>query len=172
MDGAKRKMRLFTYLFLATLALSIFATESVAATAAQKREKRNRFALFAECRPMGLIVESLPSDAEKIGLTEESIQAAVESRLRSARLYSSRLVRHYLYINVNVVGRAYAISVQFNKEVRDLFSKINYLTATWNIGSTGTHGNSAAYILSNISQQLDRFLVEFLRVNEKACQKR
>ena len=45
-----------------------------------------RFRLFNNCDPMGLLVEGLGSDATEIGLTEGAIRAAVESRLRSARL--------------------------------------------------------------------------------------
>ena len=73
--------------------------------------------LFSECRPMHLIVESLPPDALEIGLTVNSIQAAAESRLRSARLYdSSRAASNYLYINVNVVGRAFSTGLKYNKK--------------------------------------------------------
>ena len=36
-------------------------------------------------------------------------------------------------------------------------------------GSTGTHGGDAGFILSAVSQHLDKFLVEYLRVNEENC---
>ena len=47
------------------------------------------FELFSDCLPTHLAIGELSRDASKIGLTKESIQAAVESRLRSARLYDS-----------------------------------------------------------------------------------
>lgn len=47
---------------------------------------RERFELFNACRPMRLVVEGLPDRAAAIGLTEQSLQAAAESRLRGARL--------------------------------------------------------------------------------------
>lgn len=41
---------------------------------------------------------------------------------------------------------------------------------TWLGGSVlGTHGGDASYIVSSLSQHLDQFLTEHLRVNEEAC---
>ncbi len=127
-----------------------------------------RFKLFNECKPMKLIVEGLHDDASKIGLTEVQLQAAAESRLRSARLYDAAETP-YLYVQVNVVGPAYNISVEYNKVVFDLASGESSLAATWDRGSTGTHGREAGYILSSVSQHMDQFLVEYLRVNEEHC---
>ena len=81
---------------------------------AQAVSDADRFELFNACRPMMLVVEELPSDAQTVGLTEERIQLAAESRLRAARLYTeSREKANYasLYIGINVVGRAVDISV-------------------------------------------------------------
>lgn len=120
---------------------------------------------------MFLVVEGLSDGASKIGLTKKAIQAAAESRLRSARLYDSG-ASHYLYVSVNVVDRAFSISLGFKKEVRDILSGDTSMAATWDVGSTGTHGGNANFIRSSISGHMDKFLVEFLRVNEKACEKR
>ena len=131
-------------------------------------ERRNRFKLFAECRPMDLVVEGLPSHAAEIGLTKESIRAAAESRLRAARLFSPES-EQYLYINVNVVGAAFSISVEYKKLVYDPLSDLRFSAPTWGRRSTGTHGGQSNNILSILSKTLDQFLVEFLRVNEEAC---
>ena len=40
---------------------------------------------------------------------------------------------------------------------------------TWRTGEIGTHGRDAGYILQGISEHLDKFIVEYLRVNEGAC---
>ena len=128
-----------------------------------------RFQLFNDCNPMKLVVEDLHDDAGKIGLTKARLQAAAESRLRSARLYDSDATTAYLYVNVNVSGPAFSTSLQYKKLVLDLASVKNGYAATWNTGSTGTHGGDAGYILSSLSEDLDQFLVEYLRVNESAC---
>lgn len=155
----------------AALLLSALALPFSASGAAGEITDRKRFKLFADCRPMRLVVENLPDGASKIGLTKEAIQAAAESRLRSARLYDSRASR-FLYVNVNVVGRAFSITLEFHKRVRDILSGDTGRAATWDVRATGTHGGDANYIVSHVSRLMDRFLVEFLRVNEKACGKR
>ena len=43
------------------------------------------------------------------------------------------------------------------------------MASTWHSGAVGTHGDDASYILSAVSRYMDRFLVEYLRVNEEAC---
>ena len=134
-------------------------------------ERYARFQLFADCGPMRLVVEELGEDAANIGLTEGPIRAAAESRLRSARLYSTE-ADQYLYIIVTAVGFAYSVDLQYNKNVFDRLSGFSYLTPTWNTASTGMHFGDSGYILSSVSQHIDFFLVEFLRVNEAACGKR
>ena len=129
-----------------------------------------RFMLFNACRPMRLVVEGLGDDAAKIGLTEESLQVAAESRLRGARLYTEDFVRAdlaYLYVNINVVGRAYSITVHYNKRVSDALGEFG-TAITWTSGSTGTSG-TGNFIVSGLSKHLDRFLAAYLRVNEDAC---
>ena len=165
----KQKIAMGASLTPVALALFFFALE----VAGQSTEdKFARFQLFANCQPMALVVEELSSDASDIGLTEESIQVAAESRLRSARLYNSSKrdpYLPYLYISVNVVGEAFSISLQYHKIVYDPLSDFNGFATTWKTSGTGTHGGGADFILSNVSQYMDEFLVEFLRVNEEAC---
>ena len=151
----------------ASLAVTLVSSTAVGETSTAL----DRFRLFADCGPMGLVVEKLHEDATKIGLTKESIQAAAESRLRSARLYSTE-VNQYLYINVNVAGGGFNVGLEYKKWVSDPLSGEEAYAATWENGSTGTHGGDSGYILSAISRHLDQFLVEFLRVNEAACEKR
>ena len=133
------------------------------------------FGLWNECAPIDLIVESLSNnDAADIDLTEERIQTLAESRLRAARLYDAA-ARHYLYVRVGVLvsenrrGGAYSIDVSFQKYLRDGVSDQNGFAATWDIGSYGTHRGDAGVILQYVSEYLDRFVLEYLRVNETVC---
>ena len=137
--------------------------------AEQAEDREYRFDLFNECQGMDLVVEDLHENAGEIGLTKESIQAATESRLRSARLYNPDHLYAYLYVNVNVIGPAYSIDIEFKKWLHDLAMDRSGIAATWNTGSTGTHGNGASYIVSNVSRHMDQFLVEYLRANEDYC---
>ena len=130
-----------------------------------------QFHLFNACQPMGLAVEGLNDDARDIRLTEERLRVAADSRLRAARLYTSDALRAdyaYLYVNVNVSGPAFSIRLAYNKIARDMFGRTGWAT-TWTTGAAGTHGRDASYIVSVLSEHLDRFLAAYLRVNEEAC---
>ena len=133
----------------------------------------DRFKLFNNCEPMRLLVEGLRDDAADIGLTEERLQVAVESRLRGARLYTSDrgspLGSPLLYVSVSVVGSSFNTSLHYNKQFIDLASGISSTAITWFISSTGVHGQDSAYIVSSLSGPLDKFITEYLRVNESAC---
>ena len=101
---------------------------------------------------------------------------------RAARLYEAKpivadpLLRGivdgastYLYVRVGVVGRAFSTEVSFKKSLYDAVSDRHGFAATWDTGSDGTHGGDAGYILQFVSEGLDRFVLEYLCVNEAAC---
>ena len=154
------------------VALSLAALFAPTAIGQDVASRRERFKLFNACKPMQLVVESLPSGATALGLTRESLQAAAESRLRAARLYTEAPEKAdlaWLYVNVNVVGLGHNISVQYKKSVTDAFG-ISGFAPTWEDGSTGTQGmTGASFILSGLAPLLDKFLAAYLRVNEEAC---
>ena len=129
----------------------------------------DRFALFNNCESMFLLVETLPDGAADIRLTKERLQVAAESRLRGARLYTSDRSRPYLYVNVNVAGKAFSTSLRYTKKMLDLATDNTGEASAWYRGITGTHGKNAEYVVSSLSILLDRFLTEYLRVNESAC---
>lgn len=140
------------------------------------------FELFTACAPMDLSVElSTPDtkpDTKKINLTEEAIRNSVESRLRSGRIFSSYIRTssgdpyYRLNVDVMVIGPAFSISIEFNKFFKDShFPELEGVAITWNRIFTGTHAKDSGYILSSLSQAVDGFLVEYFRVNEKACKK-
>lgn len=128
----------------------------------------SNFNLFNNCQPMDLVVEPLAPVAAEMGLTEESIQNLVESRLRSARLYNPDpdSTSAHLYISVHIVGVTFNISLEYTKLIRVLGSD---LKVTSRASITDTHGD-ASYILSGVSELTDDFLLKYLRVNEEACQ--
>ena len=129
----------------------------------------DRFQLWNDCRAMNLVVEGLNQDAAEIGLTREAIETAVRSRLRAARLYDAD-ARSYLYVQVTVVGGGYNVNVEYKKVVVDPASGQSHYATTWDVGGTGTHGRDGNYILTSTSQDMDRFLDEYLRVNADACE--
>ena len=138
--------------------------------AAQDRFQRlESFELFTDCAPMALVVENLPDDAADIGLTRERIQTIAESRLRAARLYDVDVLSPYLHIHVRVLSRSFSIEIAFKKRLFDAESTYFGVATTWNRSGLGTHGGAASYVLQHLSEFLDRFILDYLRVNENAC---
>lgn len=141
---------------------------------ASGQSEADRFGLFADCKPMGLIIGDLSADAIDVGLTAESIKASAESRLRSARLYKNRQPDALLLIFIRVAGSAYGIEIEFFKRVTDEYERRG-VARTWSTGSIGTIGRSSGYsenyIMSTLSQHLDKFILKYLQVNEASCQK-
>lgn len=62
----------------------------------------------------------------------------------------------------------FRINVEYMKAVTDEFGTIG-IPATWVTSDFDSHDGKAGFILSSVSQRLDKFLVEYLRVNEAAC---
>ena len=137
---------------------------------AEKVTKIDRFQLWNRCQPMSLHVATLSKDAAKIGLTKESITTAVRSRLRAARLYDAKAAT-ILRVRVNVYRMAFNIVIGYYKLMKDIVSKELLLSSNWDTGSIGTHGQSSNYIISSISEHTDKFIDEYLRVNNAACKR-
>ena len=152
---------------LISAAIVLSASSTIHAGAAADHVER--FDLFNDCRPIFLLVETLPKEAAVIGLTADSLAMAARSRLRSARLYTDERSAAYLYINVNVVGAAFSATLDFNKSVYDPISALTGYATTWNAGGAGTHGKNAAYVRNVVAGYVDEFLDAFLRVNQAAC---
>ncbi|MCY4164836.1 MAG: hypothetical protein OXF03_01610 [Gammaproteobacteria bacterium] len=139
----------------------------------------DRFKLWNDCMPMKLGVENLDDAATEIGLKKEAVETTVRSRLRAARLFdgdaldgaSVAAASSILLVRVTVVGvgHAFSISVEYMKRVIDIASEGKTFATTWKRDSTGTHGLNSGYILSVLSRHTDKFIDEYLRVNEDAC---
>ena len=63
------------------------------------------------------------------------------------------------------------MNLSYAKPVYDAASNRHDFAWTWQKINFGTHGGQE-YILSVVSEFMDEFLAEFLRVNEEACEKR
>ena len=143
---------------------------------ASQPDNPDRFKLFNNCERINMLVEDLHDGAATIGLTKDRIQTLAESRLRAARLYDST-ARFYLYIQVDVLTLedrrfgAVAIDVSFMKVLYDVVSDRRNVAKTWNRGSYGMHGSGGVgIILQSLSEHLDQFVLEYLRVNAAACE--
>ena len=143
-----------------------------------------RFELFNECRPMDLTVLFLDLDGGT-GLTKDRIQTMAESRLRAARLYDADAETLLgVYVVLDGAG-AFKWEVIYYKPLYDAVSGETLTRKTWisenNAGvgiqfrsgifrlSYDTHGGDADVIMQGLSERLDKFILEYLRVNEASC---
>ena len=149
------------------IALALYAITT--ASAQEEVSNSDRFGLWNNCESLDIIVSDLHEDAAEIGLTSDQIITTVRSRFRAARIYDPAAIT-YLYVNVNVFSTAFNLSISYKKALLDPgLNKTGYAT-TWTIGSVGTHGGNANYILGTLSLTVDEFIDEYFRVNADACQ--
>lgn len=133
--------------------------------------------LWNGCREIRLVVEELSDDAINLGLEEEAIGTMARSRLRAARIYSdkpmlgtSKTPRDALYIRAGVVGNSFSCKVSFIRWLENERALIGVGRGeTWAVSSLGQHGKSSTYIMADLSEKVDKFVDEYLRVNADFC---
>ena len=118
---------------------------------------------------LSVLVVKSPS-AKDVRLTEDQVRAAVESSLRSARVYADEADR-LLLVSVHIVGGAVSIGLLHLKQLYDPMTGLTRPASTWNDSNVGTHDNDGRFILSGVSDLVDKFLVKYLRANTEACQR-
>lgn len=144
------------------LAIPVAAQDSV--------KDRLRFKLWTDCAPLLLAVEDLPPDATDIGLTRQSIETLVRSKLSAAQIYSTMGGTPYLHVNLSVRGGDHSIVFKVGKNVTDSnYSLLSGYATTWSRENGGTHGEDVELLLQNISEFTDVFVDEYLRVNADSC---
>ena len=121
-----------------------------------------------------VVVEGLPDDAKKLGLSEETIQTDVELKLRLAGM---RVVTEqeglkltggpHLYVNVNVVGLAARIDVELLQNASlERTGQWAAAVSTWDVGFLSSNP-SGEYIRDRTKDLVDQFLNAWLSVNPK-----
>ena len=137
----------------------------------EEADRYDRFQLWNDCEPMDLIVGGLDEDAMSVGLTKDAINTAAMRRLRTARLYDSDQAP-FLFVQVTIlrgaISKVFSIRLQYRKVVYDPATEIVMHGTTWQGGNLGTFGD-ADYILSGVSEGVDDFINEYLRVNQDSC---
>ena len=144
---------------------------SIGLAQAEEYSEFDRFGLFNECKPMDLFVSLEINDSAKekgLTLTKERVQTKAELLLRSARLYNEDATE-VLFVHIHVVGGAFSVGVDYKKYLYDSASELFGYASTWESGSTGYGPGDEDHILSGMVTDIDRFLLKYLRVNEKAC---
>lgn len=130
-------------------------------------ENRARVQLFTGCSTLvnAVLVQGPASDIE------DRVHTLMESRLRAARLYGDHMGAPFLLVSVNSMesGSAFSFSLELFKRVRDSASGLVYSVVTWSTTVLGTYGRRPDFILQFVSESVDEFILEYLRVNEDYC---
>ena len=129
----------------------------------------DNFHLWTRCAP---IIVSLGGVDEDL---RESVKGAAESRLRAARLWprSNSTVATILAIDVSRgEGWTFRISIGIKKLLFDPISGTTGFAYSHNSGGNnyGAYGTAPDETIRNVvADLLDRFIADYLRVNESAC---
>ena len=146
------------------------------------------FWLYTHCQPVDFTIILDDEVTELFGAKGKALaEAAVESRLRAAKLYVSEgsyYAGPRLIIEIDVVGAAFSIHLELYQTlynfIRDGVPDFTIIqgglvlpnvgrASTWSLSILGIHAGDATFIRSQLSGPIDVFLANYLRVNETAC---
>ena len=162
----------FAVLFLAlaaTLPAATADTTSDPARTANNTDSEN-FRLFNECRPIFVDIGQLTTESRAFGLHKEDLRIAAETRLRVARLLASEDDRGTsgLFIDAIADPKTYSIEVNHSKPLEDRFGHYG-MAVTKSYARSGTNSTDTGFIFWGLSELMDEFLLDYLRVNTAAC---
>ena len=158
---------MLTMLRMFLLALVLLPASSVSA---QQVSDGDRFNLYASCAQMHPSLGRRASAWwDEVGLTENAVFRAVNSRLRAARLYNERSLSPMLGINVFVIpDHRFRVTVSLAKVLLDEDSGIRLPRQTWERWRE-SEVTTTTEILGAVAELMDLFIDEYLRVNADAC---
>ena len=155
--------------------------EALEAGLISNEEADNLFKLWNDCQPIAFGVHLQGKDqSNEIGLTKYAIETAVRSRLRGTRLFRdspdlrsqipSLQENGFLQVQVNLGGTHVLWSIRFEKLMTDWATDfVGWADTGWQTGAFGGHRDDGNFILSSIAPGIDKFIDDYLRVNEPAC---
>ena len=138
----------------------------------------DRFQLWNDCDPVKLGVGVFdPTSMSRMKLLNERIETTVRSRLRIARMYQEGIGPPMLFIQVTLLEAFYLVlgDVSFYKHVLEYRSNESAGAPTWRAGGVvgfsllNTLPSDNGAIVSAVTEKVDIFIDEYLRVNADSC---
>lgn len=128
--------------------------------------------VLAELGGVGLVIEVVNENAIEIGVTEAAIRRAVRSTLRLRQLPVLSTTRRlsapglpYLYVNVNVIGNAFGVSVELKEHVLLERHTVRTQAVTWDTSATGIHAGDGYPVLRSTIKLVERFALAWQEEN-------
>ena len=127
--------------------------------------------LYSGCMKMRLSthVQAAEGRADSISISNDELRDLVQSRLRDASLFDYTEHRQVLSVDVSLVGASFQVRGILHRYLKDTgFGEAGYVMV-WTKGSHGTHSGKRDFVLETASRLVDRFMVQYLSANRKAC---
>ncbi|MXX95033.1 MAG: hypothetical protein F4039_05385 [Gammaproteobacteria bacterium] len=172
--------------FLMMVAISVLAPETEEIQVPTYETHGLEYKLWNECKKIGF--DSLISDdLSKTDLKLEQVNDLFETRLRAARLWSGSdagFREDFLFVRIQgfVIDDSesvldgmtiYTVGISYERWIDDLnfgvagFAELRH--SSKKMGYASKRANAKSAILEILSEGADKFVLEYLRVNEKAC---
>ena len=160
---------------LAKLRASLLRVSLVLAIATAAIAQDPTDPLSASCDPVDIrigiddgIVD--PDNSDDYGVTWVRIRTLAESRLRAARLYPDDISS--VFINSVHIGVWYSRWAVFTEvQFRKWFHPYGTLTV-WERRRLGSHRRDGTLVMQDVSEMVDEFILDYLRVNGEHCERR
>lgn len=134
-------------------------------------ENFERERLFTHCAPVSVSYVLVFGEEVTERTLQERLPTLLETRLSSARIYGDFLWP-MLDLAVFHEGPAFYWEMNFSKRARDGATGRPTSVISWrtfDFGTFGRPGDPAQFIVNGVSEALDEFIADYLRVNEEAC---
>lgn len=138
-------------------------------------EEQEASKLYNRCTGLNLLVSDMSGDARRIGLTKAAVVAAVESRLRGARLISDEHTGEALFVVIQVMALGtsdevvFSIALSLGRLMEDNGFGNAQVMGAWEDGSIGIAHSTDQFVLGSLSKVIDRFVSSYLRANGAVC---
>ena len=123
----------------------------------------DRFALYNECAPFGVVVEGLPDDTGVTDLPTVHLKAMAEDRVGMVGLHEADASTF-----LQIAAGQHTVELRYMKPVIDVASRETEMVCTFVRSAKVPDGTDAGLMLE-ASRLLDLFLVQYRRVNAPAC---
>ncbi len=124
----------------------------------------------SDYRRLRIFVEDLPGHTEVPWLTKNKLQTKCEIRLKQAGIEPVADKDECLFVKVELVRGAYAMTLRLTRPVLFKTNERVYRkpgAGTWRRQIIGLHNGNARYILEGLESLFDDFISEYLKANSK-----